>query len=521
MTKEIKPLHTEESPLLSQGGAKHSNGDVENAKVNITSANGDADGDVKSNHDHDEHATLWHDILDTFHLSLPIFVSRVSFVGMTTTDTALLGHVSGQSLSAAALSDLWRSCTAVLIRGRVLGIVVGQAIGAKNEGLAFIYLKISCLILGALSIIVIFSWTFTEQIWVYLGQSPTIAKDAQYYSSVFIASIPASLWFGQLAQFLSAQRIMRPEVITSLLALGCNLILGITLVLGIPSLGFEGYGFAACPWVTVVVVWCQAIFLTSIWLQKHYHTLPNQKQQQSTTNPSKILSAWTRGITLERIRTFSALYYPAALATSSDFWRMGVIGEIAATIGEREVGVFNASYRIMWITIIFVGSLAGAAGIKIGMRLGRGDADGARRAAAVGIGLAISFLFVLSAMVYCNMRALGMLFTNDPSYLELFVECRWPFTCVLFFMNLSVGIETIPMSMGQTGKVFYAGFVASWFGQVPGVILLTRYWRKDLYGLYTGVAVGYCVLVFIYGWLAYSSDYRKYSEIARKRAEVA
>jgi Na+-driven multidrug efflux pump len=193
---------------------------------------------------------------------------------------------------------------------------------------------------------------------------------------------------------------------------------------------------------------------------------------------------------MERIGTYSKLYFPAALALSSDFWRMGVMGAIAASLGQREVGVFNASYRILWITLIFVGSLSGASGIKIAQRLGSGDVDAARQAAAVGVALVFLILLILSSVVFCNIRLCGSLFTNDESYLDLFEECRWPFTCVLFAMNFAVGIETIPISMGQTGNVFYTGFVASWLGQVPGVILLTRFWRHDLYAIYSGVAVG-------------------------------
>jgi Na+-driven multidrug efflux pump len=46
---------------------------------------------------------------------------------MKTTDTALLGHVSREALSAAALSDLWTMCTGILIQGRALDILVGGA----------------------------------------------------------------------------------------------------------------------------------------------------------------------------------------------------------------------------------------------------------------------------------------------------------------------------------------------------------------------------------------------------------
>lgn len=179
-----------------------------------------------------------------------------------------------------------------------------------------------------------------------------------------------------------------------------------------------------------------------------------------------------------------------------------LLGAIAAALGEREVGLFNASYRILWITLIFVGSISGAAGIKIALHLGNGNASGARQAAAVGVGLAVTFLLFLSLVVYCNIRMFGLLFTDDESYLALFEECRWPFTCVLFFMNLAVGIETIPLSMGQTGNIFYAGFVASWLGQVPGVLLLIRFWRRDLYALYTGVALGEFNFIVILSKLA-------------------
>ena len=474
---------------------------------------------------------------------------------MKTTDTALLGHVSGESLSAAALSDLWSMCTGVILQGRVLTILVGQSVGANNPHLALIYLRISFLVLGTLSIPVMIAWTFTQQIWEAFGQSTAVAKDAGYYSFAFIFSIPAQIGWSQLAQFFSAQRIMKPEVVASLMALACNLVLGMVFVLGVPLKGFGGYGFKACPTVTVTVVWFQFIMLWGYfhWFRSKNTHWMNANVSIRDMSPIGHISPWlaslTEGMTTKRLLAYSRLYFPAALALSSDFWRMGVIGAVAATLGEREVGLFNASYRILWITLIFVGALAGAAGIKISLRLGTGNATGARQAAFVGVFLSLCFLLVLSTIVYFNSRAFGMIFTNDESYLDLFEECRWPFTCTLFFMNLSVGIETIPLSMGRTGGVFYAGFIASWFGedlpllfhlftardfvlqmhlssissssgQVPGVFLLTRYWRDDLYALYTGIAVGYCMLVFLYGTIVYKSDWHKYADMARERSEV-
>ncbi len=50
----------------------------------------------------------------------------------------------------------------------------------------------------------------------------------------------------------------------------------------------------------------------------------------------------------------------------------------------------------------------------------------------------------------------------------------------------------------RTKEVFWMGFFASWGGQVPAVLILTRYWRNDLVGLYTGMSIGYIILAILY-----------------------
>jgi hypothetical protein len=80
---------------------------------------------------------IWPELLDIMGLMGPIFISMVSWVGMKTTDTALVGHLNttaydGGYLAATALSDLWTSSTGVFIQGRVLGIFCGNAWGVAQ-----------------------------------------------------------------------------------------------------------------------------------------------------------------------------------------------------------------------------------------------------------------------------------------------------------------------------------------------------------------------------------------------------
>ena len=93
-------------------------------------------------------------------------------------------------------------------------------------------------------------------------------------------------------------------------------------------------------------------------------------------------------IVKERIFEFYKLYLPSALAIASDFWRVTVIGVIAANRGSVEVGklfgrvkqdvivclsginnevqvaVFNVAYRFLWICLMFSGAMARASGIR-------------------------------------------------------------------------------------------------------------------------------------------------------------
>ena len=72
--------------------------------------------------------------------------------------------------------------------------------------------------------------------------------------------------------------------------------------------------------------------------------------------------------------------------------------------------------------------------------------------------------------------------------------------------------------MGRTKTVFYAGVVGSWIGQVPGVMLVLRFWRNDLIGLYWGVTFGYALLCLVLMAIIYDIKWEDVVNEARARA---
>jgi MATE family multidrug resistance protein len=167
----------------------------------------------------------------------------------------------------------------------------------------------------------------------------------------------------------------------------------------------------------------------------------------------------------------------------------------------------------MWIALIVVGSLSGASAINMSLRLGNMNPTGARQAGMVGIGMSACILVVLGALIFFQSRLVASIFTEDVVFLDMFAEASLPFTLTLIFMNLAVAIERIPYAMGRTREIFWMGFVASWGGQVPGVILMTKYWRADLVGLYYGMAIGYAMLCVLYGIITFRRYVRRMSKV--------
>mmetsp|Transcript_43080 Transcript_43080/g.99184 ORF Transcript_43080/g.99184 Transcript_43080/m.99184 type:complete len:501 (-) Transcript_43080:212-1714(-) len=453
-------------------------------------------------------ATVLKEVQDILRIMIPIFMSMVSWVAMKVTDTAVVGHVSTDYLSAVALSDLWTSSTGVFIQSRVIGTFCGQAWGAGNKMLVGAWLQVAYTVLLSVMVPVWVCWALTQQVLRAFGKDEEQSEDAGYYALVLALCLPVRIFFSQLTSFFSVQKIMRPSMLCSTFGMVTNLILSLVFVLGFPFPGWSGFGFKACPWVTTCVEYVQLMLLWFVycyWLQLHKDCWPGWSSEH---------------VTRDRVCKYFKMYLPAACAIGSDFWRVSVIGSIASNMGKVNLSIFNAGYRICWMCLTLVGALGAAVGIQVSTALGKGAVTSVRQTCFVGTAMAMSVLVVLAAAIVFIPRQLGSIFSEDPEVLDGFEECALPLAAFAFFMNMSVQLEAIPMAAGRVNSVFYAGLIGSWIGQVPGVILCTRFWRNDLIGLYTGAAAGYGLLVLLYASIAISLDWDQVVAEARERSEV-
>lgn len=444
-------------------------------------------------------------------LFVPTFIARLAWIGMKTTDTALLGHSGTDFLTASSLSDFWTSISGVFISDSVLGSLCGQAYGAKNYDMVGTWLQISWTVFSWAAIPVFGLWCATGPVLQHgLGTDPVIAGYAGYYAIVLALCLPARMISGKLSTFFNAQKITGPSSQTTPIALVLNLVFGLQFVLGIPFSGFA-FGFWACPVVTTLVEWFLVLIYVLVYCGHYrYHEkcwTPKVRPWSYfrdvfvapflASSGSSRFAYYTENIR-PKLPEFVKLVVPAVLASASDFWRMSLIGLLAGTLGNKEVAVFNASYRFAWMNLVVIGSFSSACVTQLGIALGTGDGQLSRKIRDLGIGSVAVFLILTTGATVAFIEDLAVLFTNDPEVIQLFVESRFEMGLMIFFMSFSIHFESLLVALKKTDSLFKAALAGSWLGQVPAVVLLLSFWGKHLQSVYLGVGIGYMLLFLLY-----------------------
>ena len=187
---------------------------------------------------------------------------------MKATDTALLGHLSEEGtlyLSAVAVADLWTSSTGVMIQGRVLGMFVGQALGAGTPEMCGVWLQVSLACLAPLAIIPMILWcTMTSSILPIITADTSLVSPATLYAGILAASIPGRVIYSQVSQYLTARHIMYPTTVSALVAMLANLGLGLFFILGWPQL--SGINILITPCHPILIYQVYLIILVSLLL---------------------------------------------------------------------------------------------------------------------------------------------------------------------------------------------------------------------------------------------------------------
>ena len=315
----------------------------------------------------------WRHAAETLRLAGPLAVAQLAGMAMGVTDTVLLGTLGGNALAAGGLATMLFITVTIMLQGMLTGvsIVVSQERGAGRDNLvpAPYWAGLAMALLLSVPAFVVF--TLAEPLLLLAGQPPALARDAAAFIDVLRWGTPgAMIGIGLMRAFLPAIGQGAAMLWVALGATSINAALCWGLLHGawrLPALGMRGPALA-----TVFVESGMALVLMA-WLHGH----PGLRR----------FVAWRRpGLPLLRRMVVLGLPVTGTFAVETGLF-LG-IGLLVGRLGAAQLAAHQIALSITSVSFMVPLAVAQAANVRVGNRVGAGDAAGARRAGLVAIALA-------------------------------------------------------------------------------------------------------------------------------------
>jgi len=330
--------------------------------------------------------SLWkRELKSLVRLATPVVAVQVGQLMMGIVDTIMVGYLPGEAVEGRALGQVaighaysW-FCLYFGI-GALLAIdpLVSQAVGAKDETAIARAMQRS-LVLAALLALPIVAMLLIAPLGLrLLAQPEGVIAGAAPYAQICAVSVPALLVFSIVRQGLQAMDRVASTVWTLLAANGVNVLLNWVFVYG--NLGAPRLEAVGSAWATV----CSRCFMAATLLLIAWPHLRSY------------LRPWRHDATDRRaLARMMRIGTPIGLQHQLELGIFAFTAIMMGWISERAVGGHMVALHLSALTFMVPMGISGAGGVRVGQAVGRGDADGARRAAV------LSFALGIGAMAAC------------------------------------------------------------------------------------------------------------------------
>lgn len=313
---------------------------------------------------------------ETMRLAGPLAIAQLAQMAMGVTDTVLLGSLGGDALAAGGLGASLFITVCVVLQGvlAALAVLVSQARGAGREA-EVPRLYWTGMLLAVLLLIPAFTLlSAAEPLLLAVGEPPALARDVGRFMDVLRWATPgALLGVGLMRAFLPAigqgGMILWISLATALLngALCYGLVRG---VWGLPALGLRGPALA-----TALSFTAEAGALMAL-----LHGRPALRRFVAWRRPQMVL-----------LGTMLRLGIPVGATFAVETGLFLAVAVLIGWLGSVPLAAQQVALNIVSISFMVPLAVAQAANVRVGHRVGAGDASGARRAGLVAIGLGATF----------------------------------------------------------------------------------------------------------------------------------
>ncbi len=384
-------------------------------------------------------------------LATPVALVQIGMMLMGTVDAMMLGRYSERALAAGALGNSVSFGLITFPMGILMALdpLVAQAFGADSHVRISRHFKQGLLLAVVLAVPLSAAMWHTEGALLLTGQRPEIAADSAAYIRVIAAGNLPFLLFVAVRQTLQAMSMIRPAAIAIVIANGVNVVANYTLIFG--HFGFPELGVVGSAWATSMSRWVMLLGLVAAaWpvVQRY------------------LAGSWRKLMALRAFLQPLRLGIPIGFQVSLEMWLFMAVALMMGNLGARELAAHQIALTLAALAFMVPLGISGAAATRVGNAIGRRDADGARRSAAVCLALGVGVMSISALTFVLAPHLLSRLFTAEAGVIAVAVILLPVAAAFQIFDGLQV--VAIGALRGAADTRF------------PAVIALVGYWGLGL-----------------------------------------
>ena len=429
---------------------------------------------VHANHLADE-------LVETLRLAVPMMLTQLGQIAMMTTDLALIGRLGEDAVAAAALAHTVYFISFTFGLGLVAAVspLAAQAFGAGDVRRIRRALRVGLWVALMISLPMMASPLYGEQILLALGQAPHSAALAQRYLSGLAWGIAPALGFIALRGMMSAVNRPQPPLWITLAAIPANAVLVYFLIhgrFGLPELGLLGAGLAT----TLVNFGTFFAALGIVAFRKpfaDYHPLAH---------------LWR--IDRPLMRQLLAIGAPISFSLLMEYGLFSSAALLMGLIGTAALAAHQIALQVTAVLFMIPLGIGMAATVRVGHAFGRNEPAAVRRAGLVAAWLGIALVAALTLVIVLGRYALARLFFGSGETSEVTVELTATLLLVGATFFIADGLQTIMggalRGLNDTRMTLLFAIIGYWCVGFPTAWVLAFNAGLGAIGVWIGLSLG-------------------------------
>ncbi|MFE7777103.1 MATE family efflux transporter [Streptomyces sp. NPDC057445] len=421
-------------------------------------------------------------------LAVPLVLTQLAQVALTTTDTVMMGMLGTQELAAGGLAIVIFNQLRTMGVGLVTSVgnqIAAAAARAEKEkedtggeahdevrGIVRASVAVATLagVAGGVLMILI------GQALTWFGQDAAVVERTRPMLLALAPGLLPCLWFQVVRQFTVGMR--RPQALLQITIASVAVNAGLNWVLihgtwGLPRLGLTGIGVATS---SVYLLSFLALYLSA---KKDSELAP-----LLTLNPAKADPA--------TVRRLVGLGVPIAATYGSEAGFFSLTALMAGSFGPAALAAHTAVNQLVYIVFQVAVGLSHAASINVSRELALGRTDGARRIRNTALACAAAVMTVVGITYLTLPRLVLAPFLDSGSAQALAIATQLlVVTAFLQFFdcaqNIGVGLLR---GLDDTGSGFRITLIGYWAVGLPASWLLAYPLGLDTLGIWLGLLTG-------------------------------